>query len=81
MAKLLTSRAQLRATRILNLKIVRRYLIENPGSTCAQVFSALKLGGLLDLQCKGLAYWKREDGMVKWYARSGLAYPNAGKHE
>ena len=76
-----TSRAKARATRILNLRKVRTYLIANPGVTSAQVREATGYG-LSDLQHKGLAFWKRgEDGLAHWWAKPGLAYPNAFKSE
>lgn len=72
--KPLTPRQQIQANYILQLKKVRRYLSENPGSTCAQVNEAVG-HGVMELQSKGLAYWKREDGVVKWYSKDAVSRP------
>ncbi len=78
--KPLSSRDKARATRILNLKKVRSFIISNPGATSTQIYETTG-HGVMDLQYKGLAYWKREDGVVKWYAKAGLAYPSVAKSQ
>lgn len=78
--KPLSSRQQSAATALLQLKKVRRYLSEHPGSTCAQVVEAVG-HGLMELQSKGLAYWKREEGVVRWYSKDQVSRPWTEKYQ
>lgn len=54
-------------TRCLQLKRVRTYLLAHPGSTCAEVTKAVGRG-LVELQMKGLAKWRKIGGATCWYA-------------
>ena len=53
---------------MMQLKKCRKYLIDHPGSTSEEVNKA-GFYGLMTLQGKKLAYWKRVDGIVRWYAK------------
>lgn len=78
--KPLSPRQQAASAALLQLKKVRRYLSEHPGSTCAQVVEVVG-HGLMELQSKGLAYWKREDGVVKWYSKDQVSRPWTEKYQ
>ncbi len=63
------------------LKKLRSYIIANPGQTWLDIAAATGLNGVLDLQRKGLAYWKKDEhGATRWYVKANLAYPNVGKN-
>ena len=72
--KPLTSRQEKSAAYLLQLKKVRQFLSAHPGSTCSQVNEAVG-HGLMDLQLKGLACWKREGDEVKWYVKDQVSRP------
>jgi hypothetical protein len=74
MVKPLTPRQEKSAAYLLQLKKVRQFLSAHPGSTCSQVTEVVG-HGLMDLQLKGLACWKREEGEVRWYAKDAVARP------
>ena len=60
--------------KILKAKEVRSWLIKNPGATNEQIKTAVGCGPTI-VQNLGLAYWKRENGIVKWYAKEGVSRP------
>lgn len=60
------------ATFTLNARKIRDFLVTHPGSTNDQVREATG-HSVTRLQHMGLAYWKREDGKVKWYVRAGVS--------
>ena len=62
------------ATFTLNARKIREFLIANPGSTNDEVRAATG-HGVTRLQHMGLAYFKREDGKVKWYHKEGVSRP------
>jgi len=70
----LTPRQQASATALLQLKKVRQFLSAHPGSTSDYVSDNVG-HGLMELQRKGLAYWKREEGEVRWYVKSQVSRP------
>lgn len=60
------------ATFTLNARKIRDFLVAHPGSTNDQVREATG-HSVTRLQRMGLAYWKREEGEVKWYAKEGVS--------
>lgn len=49
------------------LREARLWLVGHPGCTSAE-FSEATHESITNLQSKGFATWKREDGVAKWYA-------------
>lgn len=79
--KPLTPRQQKSAAYLLQLKKVRQFLSAHPGSTCDQVTEVVG-HGLMELQSKGLAYWKRDgEGAVRWYPKDAVSRPWTEKYQ
>jgi hypothetical protein len=66
--------------RLLALKAIRQHIITHPGCTAGEIMAAVHCSGLMALQSRGLAYWKRDDqGVARWYVKPNLSRPWIGE--
>lgn len=66
--------AKAHRTYILNARKVMDYLRAHPGATNAEVYEATGYS-ICRLQRMGLAKWRKEDGVTRWYLTDGVARP------